>query len=95
MTAQRLELDEAMQISEMAFLPCHATANADTDDASFSLKVVNETGEELLSISHIARSQYTNPVHLAGLLESARLELSKDGLLLSPWSMPAQPGSRE
>lgn len=78
-----------MRISEMAFLPCRATAKADAEDASFSLRVVNATGKEVLSISRIARSQYTNPVHLAGLLESARLELSKDGLSLSPWSMPA------
>ena len=92
MTAQRLDLDEAMRISEMAFLPCHATAKADRGDASFSLRVINAAGNDILSISHIARSQYADPVHLAGLLENARLQLSKDGVSLSAWSMPAQPG---
>lgn len=92
MTAQHLALDEAMCISEMAFLPCHASAKANNEDASFSLQVINATGGEVLSIAHIARSQYTDPVHLAGLLEKARLQLSKDGLQLSAWSMPAQPG---
>ncbi len=92
MTAQRLALDEAMRISEMAFLPCHATTKADSGDASFSLQVTNAAGNEILSISHIARSQYTDPVHLAGLLENARLQLSKDGVPLSAWSMPLQPG---
>jgi len=92
MTAQHLALDEAMRISEMAFLPSHATAKANTEDASFSLRVVNAAGDELLAISHIARSQYVDPAHLAGLLEKARLQLSKDGVPLSAWSMPAQPG---
>jgi hypothetical protein len=92
MTVQYLVLDEAMRISEMAFLPCRATAKADHGDASFSLRVINAAGDEILSISHIARSQYADPVHLAGLLENARLQLSKDGVSLSAWSMPAQPG---
>ncbi|AHL75755.1 hypothetical protein CH92_11860 [Stutzerimonas stutzeri] len=92
MTTQRIALDEAMRISEMAFLPCHATTKANNDDASFSLRVTNAASDELLSIPHIARSQYADPVHLAGLLEEARLQLSKDGVPLSAWSMPAQPG---
>lgn len=95
MTTQHLTLDEAMHISEMAFLPCHATTKADNEDASFSLRVINAEGDEMLSISHIARSQYVDPAHLAGLLEKARLQLSKDGVPLSAWSMPAQPGSSE
>jgi hypothetical protein len=92
MTALHLVLEEAMHVSEMAFLPCHATAEANHEDASFSLRVVNAAGNELLAIPHIARSQYRDPAHLAGLLEKARLQLSKDGVPLSAWSMPAQPG---
>lgn len=91
MTSQQLTLDEAMRISEMAFLPCHVITVADNQDASFSLQVTNEAGDEILSIAHIARSQYAAPLHLAGLLEHARLQLSKDGISLSAWSMPAQP----
>lgn len=93
MTDQHLTLNEAMRISEMAFLPCHATAKPDNEDASFSLRVVGTGGDEILSIPHIARSQYTEPVHLAGLLENARLQLSKDGVPLGAWSMPSQPGT--
>ncbi|MCQ4310594.1 hypothetical protein NAV33_01590 [Pseudomonas stutzeri] len=92
MTTQHIALDEAMRISEMAFLPCHAAAKANNEDASFSLRVINAAGDEILTISHIARSQYAAPAHLAGLLENARLQLSKDGVPLSAWSMPAQPG---
>ncbi|WP_217474304.1 hypothetical protein [Stutzerimonas stutzeri] len=88
MNAQRFALDEAMRIREMAFLPCQATTRADQDDASFSLRVVDEAGQERLSILHIARSQYSDPTHLAGLLEGARMQLSKDGLTLSAWSRP-------
>ncbi len=95
MTSQQLALDEAMRISEMAFLPCQVTTVADNQDASFSLQITNETGDEVFSIAHIAHSQYTAPLHLAGLLEHARLQLSKDGITLSPWSMPAQPGVTE
>jgi hypothetical protein len=43
---------------------------------------------ELLSQAHVARSQYGDPTRLAGLIELARLELSKDGYELAPWSMP-------
>ncbi|WP_413043733.1 hypothetical protein [Pseudomonas sp. YJ42] len=92
MTALRLALDEAIRISEMAFLPCHATTQVNNEDASFSLRVINVAGDEIMSIPHIARSQYADPMHLAGLLENARLQLSKDGVPLSAWSMPAQPG---
>lgn len=92
MDTYSLTLDEAMRISELAFLPCHADTNADREDASFSLRVVNETGDEALSICHVAHSQYSDSAHLAGLLESARVQLSKDGVMLSAWSMPAQPG---
>ncbi len=92
MTAQRLSIDEARHISEMAFLPLHATTQADRDDSSFSLRVLNTAGTEVLSVAHIARSQYADPTHFAGLLENARLQLSKDGVQLSAWSLPAQPG---
>ena len=88
-----LDLEEACAISELAFLPCRGIATPDDGDASYGLRVEDDTGRELLSIAHIARSQYSNPLHLAGLLEQARLELSKDGISLSPWSMPMQPGS--
>nr|WP_319296941.1 hypothetical protein [Stutzerimonas xanthomarina] len=92
MTSAVLDLDEARRICEMAFLPCHAATRADHTDGSFSLSVASAAGDEALSILHIARSQYADPAHLAGLLEAARLELSKDGVKLSAWSMPAQPG---
>lgn len=95
MTNQQLALDEAMRISEMAFLPCRVDTVADNEDASFSLRVTNAAGDEVLSIAHVARSQYAAPQHLAGLLEHARLQLSKDGISLSAWSMPAQPGITE
>ncbi len=88
-----LALEEAMAISEMAFLPCQGITDADASDASYALRVEDETGAVLLTIAHIARSQYSDPVHLAGLLEQARLELSKDGVQLTPWSMPTQSGA--
>lgn len=91
MSTTSLSLDEATRISETAFLPYRGIAHPDPSDASFSLRVVGEDDRELLSIAHVAVSQYSNPVHLAGLLEEARLELSKDGCHLTPWSMPFQP----
>lgn len=92
MNAQRFVLDEAMRISEMAVLPGHGTTKADQDDASFSLRVFDEGGQERLTIPHIARSPYSDPTHLAGLLEGARMQLSKEGLTISVWSLPTQPG---
>jgi len=61
MCAQRIEIDEAMRISEVAFLPGHATTSADSNDASFSLRVFDDAGEERLSIPHIARTQTAIP----------------------------------
>ena len=92
MGTKPLELDEAIRITEMAFLPCRAVAHADAQDASYSLRVLDEADCERFSIAHIGLSQYRDPVHLAALIEQARLELSKDGLQLAPWSMPGQPG---
>ena len=89
----RLDLAQACAISELAFLPCRGIATPDEGDASYGLRVEDDTGRQLLSIAHIARSQYSDPQHLAGVLEQARLELSKDGIALSPWSMPLQPGT--
>lgn len=88
MHATSITLEQAMAISESAFLPCRGIAQADPSDASYSIRVVDILGAELLSIAHIAQSQYGNPVHLAGIIEQARLELSKDGQQLAAWSMP-------
>ncbi len=52
------------------------------------MRVFDDSAVELLSLSHVAHSQYRDPVRLAGLIELARLELSKDGYELTPWSMP-------
>jgi len=90
MATSHLRLDEATSISELAFLPYRGVVSAHADDASFALSVLDEDGKQLLSLPHIARTQYSDPIHLAGLLEEARLEMSKDGYALLPWSMPFQ-----
>ncbi|MBA1274150.1 hypothetical protein [Stutzerimonas azotifigens] len=90
-----LSLDEATRISEMAFLPLRAITDIDPDDASYSLRVEDASGALVLSIAHVARSQYADAAHLAAILDKARLELSKDGHILAPWSMPYQPGVAE
>lgn len=91
-SSTHLTLDEARRISEMAFLPYRGETRADDGDASYSLQIIDQQQRTLLTIAHIARSQYSDPVHLAGVLEHARLELSKDGHALAPWSLPGQPG---
>ncbi|WP_252273025.1 DUF1652 domain-containing protein [Pseudomonas subflava] len=83
-----LSLEEARRIVEQAFLPHACATLADHDDASFSFRVADDSEVELLSQAHVARSQYADPTRLAGLIELARLELSKDGYELTPWSMP-------
>ncbi|MDD0843955.1 DUF1652 domain-containing protein [Pseudomonas sp. Gutcm_11s] len=83
-----LSLEEARSIVEQAFLP-HACATLTTsEDASFSFRVFDDSEVELLSQPHVARSQYADATRLAGLIELARQELSKDGYELTPWSMP-------
>ncbi|MDG9929526.1 MULTISPECIES: DUF1652 domain-containing protein [unclassified Pseudomonas] len=83
-----ITLEEAMAIVEQAFLPHACETRADREDASFSFRVFDDSDVELLSQAHVARSQYGDPTRLAGLIELARLELSKDGYELTPWSMP-------
>jgi len=90
MSSAHLTLEEALHISSLAFQPYSCTTRVNPEDASFALSVQNAAGHELLSVPHIARSQYSDPVHLAGTLELSRLELSKDGYALEPWSMPFQ-----
>jgi len=90
MASTHISLDEAISISELAFLPFRGEAIVHSEDASFALNVRDEIGVEVLSLPHIARTQYADPIHLAGLLEQARLDLSKDGFSLLPWSMPFQ-----
>jgi hypothetical protein len=90
MSTPHLTLDEARQIICQAFLPLHCATEADREDASFSLKISDDNERILYSSAHLARSQYSEPIRLAGLIEQARLELSKDGHALYPWSMPFQ-----
>lgn len=90
MNTPTLSLERAMQISEKAFLPFATDIQTSREDASFSLRVLDESGKCLASVAHVARAQYANPVHLAGVLEQLRLELCKDGHVLVAWSMPFQ-----
>ena len=83
-----LSLEEARNIVEQAFLPHSCTTQTISEDASFSFRVFDDSDVELLSHTHVARSQYADAARLAGLIELARLELSKDGYELTPWSMP-------
>ncbi|WP_394558738.1 DUF1652 domain-containing protein [Aquipseudomonas alcaligenes] len=83
-----LSLEEARSIVEQAFLPHACATQATLEDASFSFRVFDDSEVELLSQTHVARSQYADAARLAGLIELARLELSKDGYELTPWSMP-------
>lgn len=83
-----LSLEEARRIVEQAFLPHTCATQADREDASFSFRVFDDSEVELLSQAHVARTQYADAARLAGLIELARLELSKDGYELTPWSMP-------
>lgn len=92
MTTVQLSLERAMEIAEQAFLPFTAHIHGNPEDASFSLRVLDATGNCLASLPHVSRMQSANPIHLAGVLEQLRLELSKDGHALSPWSMPFQSG---
>ncbi len=81
-------LDEARRIVEHAFLPHTCRTQADQQDASFAFRVIDDSDVELLSRPHVARSQYLDATRLAATIELARLELSKDGYELAPWSMP-------
>lgn len=88
MSKAQLSLERAVEISEQAFLPFFAQVQVDRDDASFSIHVLDAANNCMGSLPHVARAQSANPIHLAGVLEQLRLELSKDGHLLTAWSMP-------
>lgn len=85
---QPLSLEQALRITEQAFLPHQCQTFYTAADASFAVRVFDDSAVELLSLSHVARTQYSDPVRLAGLIELARLELCKDGYELTAWSMP-------
>lgn len=83
-----LSLEEALGVVQQAFLPHRCETTEHSEDASFAFRVFDDSEVELLSHCHVARSQYSDATRLAGLIELARLELSKDGYELTPWSMP-------
>lgn len=91
MNRSQLSLERALEISAQAFLPFCVDIQTNREDASFALRVLDASGNCLASLAHVARAQSANPIHLAGLIEQLRLELSKDGQALAPWSMPFQP----
>lgn len=91
MATPSFTLDEAMSIASQAFLPYRCVTLPHAEDASFAMRIHDDADREILSVPHVARSQYSDPVRLAGMLEQARLDLSKDGYSLLPWSMPFQP----
>jgi len=83
-----IELDIAIKLAAGAFQPYGCVTRANAADDSFGFSVLNSEGAEVLSIPHIPRTQYADPLRLAGVIEQARLDLSHKGCHLDPWSMP-------
>ncbi len=88
MTTTLLTLDNAMRLASDAFQPYGCVTGANAEDDSFSLTIMSLSGNEVLNVPHIPRTQYADPVRLAGVLEQMRLDLIHKGCNLEPWSMP-------
>lgn len=86
-----LTLDDALQVVADAFLPCGCVTSANPDGDSFGYTVMSGSGHELLSVTAVPRSDYSNAQLLAGVIEQARQELGDIGCELEPWSMPVDP----
>ena len=83
-----LSLDLATKLTADAFQPYGCITSANPNDDSFSFSIRKEDGSEVLSVPHVPRTQYADPVRLAGVLGQTRLDLEHKGCHLEPWSMP-------
>ncbi|WP_313513361.1 hypothetical protein [Pseudomonas sp.] len=88
MTTTPVEIDNAMKLATEAFLPLGCVTSANTDDDSFGFTVMSEGGSELLGVPHVPRTQYSDPIRLAGVFMQARQDLKKKGVELDDWEMP-------
>lgn len=88
MTTTLLTQDNAMRLAADAFQPYGCVTSPNAEDDSFGLTILSVSGNEVLSVPHIPRTQYADPVRLAGVLEQTRLDLTHKGCNLDPWSMP-------
>ena len=77
MATPSFTLDEAMSIASQAFLPYRCVTLPHAGDASFAMHIHDDTDREILSVPHVARSQYCDPVRRAGRLEQARRDLER------------------
>jgi hypothetical protein len=88
MTTTPVEIDNAIKLATEAFLPLGCVASANPEDDSFGFSVMSEGGSELLGVPHVPRSQYADPIRLAGVFIQARQDLKKKGIELDAWQMP-------
>lgn len=86
--SEQLDMDTAMTLASDAFQPYGCVTAANPEDDSFNLTVMGSDGTTLLNIAHVHSTQYVNPVRLSGVIEQARMDLSRKGCHLDPWSMP-------
>lgn len=89
MSDQTLTLDEAMQLVSEAFLPCGCVTSANADEDSFSLTVMDGSGDEVMHVAGISRNEYHYAQQLGSVIEQARFEVEDRGHRLEPWTMPS------
>lgn len=84
-----LRFNEALLIADRAFKPFQCIAWAQQDGTgNLSLSVIDRTSTRLLGRTQLSSSTYSDPVVFAGLLKQSREQLSEQGFVLEPWSMP-------
>jgi hypothetical protein len=86
--ATPIDIDNAMKLVSDAFVPCGCVAGANPEDDSFGFTVMAANGQALLNIARVERTQYADPIRLAGVIQQARMDLEHKGCVLQPWEMP-------
>ncbi len=85
-----LRFNDALLITDRAFKPFQCVAwTLMEGNGELSITVVD--GSESRPVGHckLSSSVYSDPVKLGETLQQARADLSRQGMLLAPWQMPA------
>lgn len=85
-----LRVNEALLITDQAFRPFQCVAwTLPEGNGEVSITVIDRPHSRTLARRRLEPGVFTDPVKLGETLQRTRQELTRDGVELAPWHMPA------
>lgn len=85
-----LRFNDALLITDRAFKPFQCVAWTLLEgNGELSITVLDNSESRAVGHCKLSSSVYTDPVKLGESLKRARANLSRQGVKLAPWQMPA------